>query len=299
MGGGWYKYIGTVVGIDGCVYGIPYSKRIVKYDPINDTTSFVGEEADKHFVCTGNGAIARDGCIYALTLDCRVLKINTTNNSYGFVRNYASTESHYNNHEDGWQDAILGIDGCIYWAPFIAISTLKYDPHTDQISLVGCDFGTQRQKYASGALATDGVIYCIPAGANRVLTIDPWDEFSETTNANMEAHPETFGFLFQKITNLGESSALHESQTNFDHAIVKFGQKQVHEALEKSMKSVNVYCKEANLFPFMIVALYKETSAALSAINHLLRRDMTWMSHCTSSLEGKIPTDKKRKHCVF
>ena len=39
-----YKYIEIVVGIDGCVYGIPtYSKRILKYDPINDITSYVGE----------------------------------------------------------------------------------------------------------------------------------------------------------------------------------------------------------------------------------------------------------------
>ena len=48
LGDGRYKYIGTVVGIDGCVYGIPLiSTRIIKYDPINDITSFVGEEADK------------------------------------------------------------------------------------------------------------------------------------------------------------------------------------------------------------------------------------------------------------
>ena len=38
------KYRGTVVGIDGCVYGIPgNSKRIVKCDPINDSTSSIGE----------------------------------------------------------------------------------------------------------------------------------------------------------------------------------------------------------------------------------------------------------------
>ena len=46
---GSYKYSGTVVGIDGCVYGMPrskYTKRVVKYDPINDTTSNVGEEAE-------------------------------------------------------------------------------------------------------------------------------------------------------------------------------------------------------------------------------------------------------------
>ena len=36
-GGGNDKYCGTVVGIDGCVYGIPFdSELIIKYDPIND-----------------------------------------------------------------------------------------------------------------------------------------------------------------------------------------------------------------------------------------------------------------------
>ena len=58
------------------------------------------------------------------------------------------------------------------------------------------------------------------ASANQVLAIDPWGEFLETTKANMEDHPEKFGFLFQKITRVGEGCALHESQTNFDQAIV-------------------------------------------------------------------------------
>ena len=35
-------YSGTVVGIDGCVYGIPFfTNRIIKYDPINNITSYV------------------------------------------------------------------------------------------------------------------------------------------------------------------------------------------------------------------------------------------------------------------
>ena len=39
-----FKYRGTVVGKDDCVYGIPdRAKRIVKFDPTNpDTTSTVG-----------------------------------------------------------------------------------------------------------------------------------------------------------------------------------------------------------------------------------------------------------------
>ena len=41
-----YTYhIGKIVRIDGCVYGMPVeTNHIIKYDPINDITSFLGEE---------------------------------------------------------------------------------------------------------------------------------------------------------------------------------------------------------------------------------------------------------------
>ena len=233
--------------------------------------------------------------MFAVTSDNRVLKIYTSDNSYGFVGNNTNPDS--NTSELGWQEdaMMLGIDGCICWPPKYAGHTLKYDPHTDQISLVCCELGTERSKWLSGALTPGGIIYCISTCNKRVLAIDPWGDFLETTKVNMEAHPDKFGFLFQKITEVGEDSTLHESQTNFDHAIAKFGQKQVFEVLDKSMEPVNVYCKETNLCPFMIVASYKETSA-LSAINYLLRRDLSWVNDCsTCSLEGNTSTNKKRK----
>ena len=111
-----FKYIGIVVGIDGCVHGIPYSsKRILKYDPINDTTSYVGEKVDEGFYC-GGGALGRDDCIYAITRDDQIPKFDTTNNAHCFVGN--SVESDH--HGEGWVDAILGIDGCIYCPPLNA-----------------------------------------------------------------------------------------------------------------------------------------------------------------------------------
>ena len=131
-----------------------------------------------------------------------------------------------------------------------------------------------------------GIIYCPPSDNDR-------GEFLETTQTNMEDHPDKFGFLFQKIIEVGEGSAVQESLTKFDHAIVKFGgQKEVYEVLETAMKPVNVYCKETNLCPFMIVAscAYKET-ITLSATNQMLRRDLSWMNNCTSNSQGK-----KRKH---
>ena len=90
----WNGYAGTVVGIDGCVYGIPYnSKRVIKYSPANnDTTLFVGEEFDKAIQCTG-GALGRDGCIYALaTKGGRVWKIDTINNLHRFVGNRVKSD---------------------------------------------------------------------------------------------------------------------------------------------------------------------------------------------------------------
>ena len=61
LGDGWWKYRGTVVGNDDCVYGIPYyATRIVKFDPANpDTTSTVGEDAGERFRC-GNGVLGGD-----------------------------------------------------------------------------------------------------------------------------------------------------------------------------------------------------------------------------------------------
>ena len=86
----------------------------------------------------------------------------------------------------------------------------------------------------------------------------------------MQEHPEEFGSLFQ-IIEAEENSA--PSLTNFDHAVVKFGQSKVFEVLEKSMKPINDLCRESNLCPFMIAASFKDSTAC--AINHLLRRDLS------------------------
>ena len=288
------NYVGTVVGIDGCVYGIPrYSRRIIKYDPINDTTSLVGKEADEHLHCSGNGAMGRDGyCIYALE-KYRVLKIDTINNSHCFVGNIIQSDYA----SEGWGDAVKGIDGCIYWPPFHAGRTLKYDPHTDLTSLVGDDFRSHIYEWHSGALASDGVVYCIPANSNKVLAVDPLREFEVGTERNIQKHPEELGSLFQGIEGQTiETINYGLSLTEFDLAVIKFGQKKALHILEKSMKPVHDYCKKSNLRPFMLVASQKES--ALCAINHLLHRDLSFVNECISSLEleGKSMNNKKRAY---
>ena len=105
------------------MYGIPYpTDRIVKYDPINDIASLVGEEAEHSFFCTGDGGLGTDGCIYAARRDGRVMKINTNNGSHCVV-GHSVDPGQYSN-----SDIILGIDGCIYWPPVKSRRIRKYDP---------------------------------------------------------------------------------------------------------------------------------------------------------------------------
>ena len=291
LGDGNGKYSGTVVGIDGCVYGIPcFSKRIVKYDPINDSTLFVGEEADRSFSCCGNGAVGRDGFIYARAAG-QVLKIDTVNNSHSYVAIKITSRVKFG----AWGDAVLGIDGCIYWAPYHHNYTLKYDPRSNKASLVGDNYEHMDiNRWVSGALAADGIIYCIPTHATKILAIDPIGEFLETNKANMQDHPDQFGCLFQTIEADEEDSDEEDSVpsfTNFDLAVDKFGQKIVFEVLETSMKPVIEYCRESNLYPFMIAASYKESPVCV--INHYLRCDLSWVTSTIINLEGSAPKHKK------
>jgi len=299
LGDGW-KYSGTVVGIDGCVYGMPYhSYKIVKYDPINDTSSFFGEEPGINiFKCSGNGVLARDGCIYALAFNSRVLKIDTANNnnSHCYVGNIIQS---YHVGIWGWGDAILGIDGCIYWPPKKAKRTvaLKHDPHSNQTSLVGDDIVESAiflTWYTGGALATDGVIYCIPLSANQVLAIDPLGEFSLETKANMEEHPEELGFLFRindanannTDTDTDTDTDALSNQTNFDCAVTKFGMQKVLGIVQEHMPPAKEVC---GLYPFMLAASYKESP--LCAV-YVLLRQVPFLINSNSDSRNNV-------HCVL
>ena len=264
LGSGECKYSGMVVGIDGCVYDMPEwfaTDLIIKYDPITDATSFVGQEGSKLFEC-GGGALGRDGCIYAITDDGEVLKIDTTKNSHCFVGN--SIESDYDQHYQGWGDASLGIDGCIYWPPYYARHMLKYDPHANQTSLVGDDFGDTAYKWCGGCLASDGVIDCIPRVAERILAIDPWKEYTSSLKNTMVQHPEHLGCIFHPSDEM-------PNETNFDDAATKFGYAKVLKAFEAFtyMYPADEVGVISDLYPFMIAASYRNSD--LSMIFILLR----------------------------
>jgi hypothetical protein len=230
LGEGWCKYKGTVVGNDDFVYVIPdYARRIVKFDPANpDTTSTVGEEAGERFRC-GNGVLGGDGYIYAANRVRQVLQMDTVNNNYTWIG-----DPIYSGYgvEVGWGDPIIGADKCIYWSPYSANRVLKFDPETQQLlSLVGDDPGPGFEKWKGGALASDGVIYCIPyCAATQVLAIDPFKEISMTLRNNFRLHdPQKLGRLFLKDEECNE--------TFYDSAVRKFGIEKVFQLIEECLPS--------------------------------------------------------------
>jgi len=275
------KYSGTVVGNDDCVHGIPYhAKRIIKFDPTTnpDTTSTVGEEAEEDFMC-GNGVLADDGYIYAANESGQVLQIDTTSNNYTWIGDEISSGG-----INGWGDPIVGVDKCIYWPPLCANRVLKFDPETQQLPwlvglkfdpetqqlpwLVGDDLGAGSLKWQSGALATDGVIYCIPKNATQVLAIDPFKEFSTTLQTNMKLYPDELGLLFSR----DEEEECDE--TFFESSLRKFGGDKVFKIIEECLplEAEWAVAHNGNLPPFMVAASCEH--CAVSVIYYLLRRNV-------------------------
>jgi hypothetical protein len=269
LGRGAYTYSGTVVGNDDCVYGIPFqATRIIKFDPTNpDTTStVVGEEAEKDFLCVNNGVLAGDGYIYAANEYGQVLKIDTTISVYTWIG-----DPIYLGRGWGWGDPIVGTDKCIYWPPRYANRVLKFDPETQQLpSLVGDDFGGIRcKKWQGGALATDGVIYSIPQDANQVLAIDPFKAFTATLQTNMTLYPDELGRIFLK----DEEEQCDE--TFFESSLRKFGGEKVFELIEECLPLDAEWDgahNNSNFPPFMVAASCENCAA--SVIYYLLRRNV-------------------------
>ena len=241
---GW-KYFDTILGIDGCIYGIPNeTKSIFKYDTVTNVCSIVGGERDDCFYCD-SGVLGRGGrFIYALRKGVgaddvsgggnggngnEVVKIDTLKNQYSVIQvkldededkdqhNHKSNSNGNSTNEApftyycGWKNAVLGNDGCIYFPPYNANRTLKYDPYMDSLpqssssssltsssisssnsnsrrrrrspfSLVGKDFGNQQYKWLSG------VSLSAPVSISTLTSTSPHQNKSQNRDGNGHGH---------------------------------------------------------------------------------------------------------------
>ncbi len=294
--GGEGGYKGMVAGDDGYLYGIPSSTaKLVRFNPIDESITHVLGETRIDFT-RFHGAIIRDGFIYAINAKGLVLEIDLEQRSHTFIENTVLSKKDC----IGWGRGILGNDRCIYWPPSHAHRTLKFDPETRVISLVGDYFFGEHtstanthnrptSKWCSGAVGPNGAIYCIPYNANQVLSIDPFKEFTMTFRANMKLYPKELGRLFIKTKN---------GQTVYQCAVRNFQRGQISQLIEDCVPSHIAFAGPGSrMESFMVAASCR--NSAVSVIFSLLCKnlDSSTLVNCCTFYSGSTCREihKKRK----
>ena len=96
------------VADDGCLYCFPFDHtRILKFNPNDDTTSFVGEEIKG--ICEFSGTIkGKNGCLYGIPSYARcVAKFNVATQNITFIGD------DYDRGGEKWEGGVEGMDGNI------------------------------------------------------------------------------------------------------------------------------------------------------------------------------------------
>jgi len=184
------KWYGTILGGDGCFYGIPYSATsVLRINPRTDDVRLIGNLPEGIGKWHG-GSSTPDGKIYGYPSNSEMLlKITTPKYVVGQIDD---DENHgviveevpilYSNESDRkrkykWGGGCRDTEGNIFSAPDQAQTVLRIDVKTGEAItfgnvIQGSGFKALK-KYQGCVLACDGNIYCVPADSETVLKILP------------------------------------------------------------------------------------------------------------------------------
>jgi hypothetical protein len=168
---------------------------------------------------------------------------------------------------------LISVSTGLHWMPIVySNSTPRHN--TVLPSFAGDDLGEAIElaidisKWQGGALATDGVMYCIPYSSEQILVIDPFKELAMTMHNHIIKYPEELGQLFVK-----KDDGCNE--TFYGSAVRKFGIEKVFKFLvEECLPSDKEWAdtRSGNLPLFMVAASCE--NCTVSVIYHLLRRNV-------------------------
>ena len=183
-----YKWAGGAVGGLGHVYAAPSNhRRILKINPNNGVTEFLGQQTGKEkligYEIEGNskysgGVRASNGCIYfAPNSAMKVLKYNPRANTIQYIGSAYKSSGKWDDETIGkWCGGTQGSDGCLYFAPLEKSQILRVDPsnNNDSTLLVGKHLGSNNKHKFSGCVASkdNKTIYFIPLDYNRLMEFD-------------------------------------------------------------------------------------------------------------------------------
>ena len=142
--------------------------------------------------------------------------------------------------------------------------------------------GPAQERWIGGCLASDGVVYCFPGGARRILTIDPWKEYLMTAKNNIEEHPQYFGLLFER-TEERESSTQSNHESNIDD----------HAAPSKCTNCYNAIIKFVQKIGFKKRALEEDMNTIQPPLHHVSRINL---DHAVVKFGKKKAIEALEKH---
>ena len=165
------KWLGGVLGADGCVYGVPgHAKTVLQIDPQTDAVRTLGTPMDGKYKWL-RGNLHPDGSIYCIPCHAStILRIDCTASPPVISEMGGPHPGKWK-----WHGGVLSPhDLCIYSIPQFAETVLKIDPQTQTTSEIGGPFPgaspTGKHKWYGGLLGGDGCIYGQRPGRNRRTT---------------------------------------------------------------------------------------------------------------------------------
>ena len=172
FGKGKYKWRVGLLAPDGRIFGIPYNAAdVLVIDPAAGGSSRLlplPPSVARQPAKWNGGVIGADGALYGipcdssavLRIDLRTDRIELLGEGLGQGRSK-------------WRNGVLDPrSGRIFGIPFDASGVLVIEPASRMVRVIGA-LGSQRGKWADGALGSDGRLYACPHTAPAVLVIDP------------------------------------------------------------------------------------------------------------------------------
>ena len=120
-----------------------------------------------------------------------------------------------------WSGGVLAADGNIYGIPCNATQVLRFDPRTQQATLVGDQLPDGNARWMGGVLAADGDIYGIPYNATQVLRLTM--SLPKATGAQLVLELDAQSSKYARLETLGSqpfsSQRYRESQRNTEKTL--------------------------------------------------------------------------------
>lgn len=182
---GQNKWYGGIKGLDGCIYGMPYTATgVLRINPWDDTVQILGDFPSGGWKWHGGLLSPETGVIYAfpahsnevLCVDSN-LRHDSKSNDDSWRVSTIPIQRHESDTDPPdltykWLGGSYGADKCIYGMPSDATTILRIDPFKNEATTFG-KVGASRNKFQGGVLsAVDSCVYAVPADANCVLKID-------------------------------------------------------------------------------------------------------------------------------